>query len=102
MSCTSLLTRGCAMASTSLAGVQLATPDLRRSSRRRSRFWRLPILPAVILGTVLIAGIAAPWIAPHDPIRGVLSDRLLPPVWSDGGSTRFLLGTDHLGRDVLS
>jgi len=47
----------------------------------------------------------APWIAPHDPFNLAtleLSDARLPPAWSPGGSTKFLLGTDDQGRDILS
>ncbi|MDA0262557.1 MAG: ABC transporter permease subunit [Chloroflexi bacterium] len=110
-----------------------------------ARTW--PILPVFLLSLVVISGVAAPWIAPHDPDRGVLQERNLPPFWSGattasktvadsvaledqgrlislrqaqlidpqavvgdqievviqpGGSTKYLLGTDQLGRDLLS
>src|SRR5205814_1843786 len=41
-------------------------------------------------------------IAPHDPQVGLLGERFRPPAWQQGGSTAHLLGTDHVGRDVLS
>lgn len=63
---------------------------------------RLPILPTSILAILVVAGAAAPWLAPHDPIIGVLDNRLVPPMWLDGGRAEFPLGTDHLGRDLLS
>ena len=63
---------------------------------------RWPIIPVLLLSLVIIAGITAPWISPHDPEVGSLRDRTLPPAWMEGGSTEYLLGTDHLGRDVLS
>jgi peptide/nickel transport system permease protein len=44
----------------------------------------------------------AGYIAPHDPTFQTLGKRLTPGVWVPGGSTTFLLGTDHLGRDMLS
>jgi ABC-type dipeptide/oligopeptide/nickel transport system permease subunit len=44
----------------------------------------------------------APWIAPHDPIEQDLLSAQLPPAWMQGGDTAYLLGTDSLGRDVLS
>ena len=66
----------------------------------RSR--RVPVIPLMILILFIVVGVAAPWIAPHDPIRGKLQDRNLPPAWLEGGSTKFLLGTDELGRDLLS
>jgi peptide/nickel transport system permease protein len=56
-----------------------------------------------IVGLVLIlTAILAPWIAPHDPNVGVLDNRLLPPFWQEGGRAAFPLGTDTLGRDILS
>ena len=108
---------------------------------------RLPIFPVALLSLVVFAGIAAPWISPHDPEKGELRERNLPPVWFSSesatktvverptiegrrsqinlrkareqhpnaqlgdeievvtkasGSSKFLLGTDGLGRDVLS
>ena len=50
---------------------------------------------------VLIA-ILAPVLAPHDPLQGVLIERLQPPVWAEEGSAKHILGTDRLGRDILS
>ncbi len=109
------------------------------------RTW--PIVPVFLLSLVLVSGVAAPWIAPHDPDRGILQERNLPPFWSGdetafktvaesvdlgeqgrfislrnaqkidpqavvgdslevvirpAGSTKYLLGTDQLGRDLLS
>jgi peptide/nickel transport system permease protein len=61
-----------------------------------------PFIPAaIILGLVLVS-IFADVLAPHDPQVGLLGERFKPPVWQAGGSDRYLLGTDHLGRDVLS
>jgi peptide/nickel transport system permease protein len=63
---------------------------------------RLPLIPMFILATFVVTGIAAQWIAPHNPERGDIRARNVPPAWLEGGSTKYLLGTDHLGRDVLS
>src|SRR5690625_1442542 len=41
-------------------------------------------------------------LAPHDPAGADITRRLLPPVWQSGGDSAHLLGTDQLGRDVLS
>jgi peptide/nickel transport system permease protein len=49
-----------------------------------------------------VVGITAPWISPHNPERGSLRERNLPPFWVEAGSTTHFLGTDHLGRDVMS
>jgi peptide/nickel transport system permease protein len=50
---------------------------------------------------VLVA-ILAPWIAPHSPTEIQLSESLRPPAWQNEGSSAHLLGTDKLGRDILS
>lgn len=55
----------------------------------------------IILAVVLVA-IFAPWIAPYDPYKQNLIARLKPPFWMDGGSLKYLLGTDNYGRDLLS
>ena len=80
-------------------------PAARVSRRARyvSEIRRLPLLPVVILLVVLvIPAIFADQIAPHDPTRGSLRGRLAPPVWQAGGSSEHILGTDKVGRDILS
>ena len=72
--------------------------------------WRLsafrsegfPAIPIAILAGVVFVAIFANALAPYDPEVGTLGDRFRPPVWQTGGSDAHLLGTDHLGRDVLS
>jgi len=64
---------------------------------RRFRGNPLSVFGFSILVLLVIVAIIGPWIAPHDPLRQVLSDRLLPP-----GSASHWLGTDQLGRDILS
>ncbi|MBH9576561.1 ABC transporter permease subunit [Inhella proteolytica] len=60
-------------------------------------------LAALIVFCLLVAAaLAAPWLAPHDPIEQYRAHMLTPPAWAEGGSSRFLLGTDELGRDILS
>ena len=61
-----------------------------------------PLIPMSILGTLLFLAVFANVLAPHDPEVGSLGERFRPPVWQQGGSEKFLLGSDHLGRDVLS
>ena len=118
-----------------------------RIARRAWRLRHLPLIPMFILIVFLITGIAAPWIAPHNPERGDIRARNVPPFWvgeetqlkvvvetvqtgeggsqisltdagrkmadavvgdevdvliKKGGSTKYLFGTDHLGRDMLS
>ena len=73
-----------------------------RIARRAWRLRRWPLIPMLILVIFILTGVFAPLIAPHDPERGNLRERNLPPVWEEGGSSKFFLGTDHLGRDMLS
>lgn len=73
-----------------------------RIARRAWRLRRLPLIPMFVLVVFVFTGVTANWIAPHDPERGNLRARNAPPVWMDGGSSEYLLGTDHLGRDMLS
>jgi peptide/nickel transport system permease protein len=108
---------------------------------------RLPLVSILLLAVVVVAGITAPWISPHNPTRGTLTDRNMPGFWAGDqtalkivvaevaagegfkqisledarkvraeavvgeevevvtrrtGGTKYLLGTDHLGRDLLS
>lgn len=63
---------------------------------------RYPIIPAGILGLIILAAVFAPLIAPHDPEFGYLGDREIPPFWSEEGSFNHLLGTDQQGRDIFS
>lgn len=74
-------------------------PTRRRSRARQLRPWyRITplVLGIVIVGLLVAVAILAPWLAPHDPIHQDLSAVLRPP------SAQHLLGTDKLGRDVLS
>lgn len=73
-----------------------------RIARRAWRLRRLPLIPILVLIIFVISGLGANWIAPHNPERGDIRARNVPPAFMEGGSTKYLLGTDHLGRDVLS
>src|SRR5262245_35182235 len=61
----------------------------------------VPILPAAIIGLFVMFALFAPLLAPYDPTQIALTQKLKPPLLF-GGSTAHLLGTDTLGRDVLS
>lgn len=71
---------------------------------RWGRFLRDPsaVLGSFLLAILIISAIAAPVLAPHDPGLTNLQLRNTPPAWSEGGSTDHLLGTDPVGRDILS
>ena len=123
-------------------------PVLLRIAKTIRTLRRYPLIPLAMLLVVLVAGIGANWLAPHDPENaGDLSDRVQPPFWQGAaflekavvekvavgqrfrevsleearaikedvvvgdrldvqiraaGTTKFLLGTDHIGRDILS
>jgi peptide/nickel transport system permease protein len=68
-------------------------------SRRRD----LPALAGLgVIAAAVVVAAFAPALAPSDPVKNRLLDRLTPPMWAQGGSSRHPLGTDTLGRDVLS
>lgn len=80
--------------------------DRARVTERRKflrRVWRLKggLLGAAITLIIVLIAIFGPMVAPHDPIAGRMLDRLKPPFWL-GGTTKYLLGTDQIGRDELS
>jgi peptide/nickel transport system permease protein len=54
-----------------------------------------------VISAMLVAALAAPWLAPHDPLEQDLLNPFQSPVWK-GGDTAHALGTDSLGRDILS
>jgi peptide/nickel transport system permease protein len=56
----------------------------------------------LMLFGLVVTALLSPHVAPHNPIRERLIDRLLPPAWEESGEWRYLLGTDHLGRDIVS
>ena len=70
--------------------------------------WRhtpVAMVATLTLLVMLIAAFGADWIAPHNPFDLAtieLLDALKPPVWADDGTTKYLLGTDSQGRDLLS
>ena len=64
---------------------------------------RYPVIPVAMLTFLLvIPAVLASQVAPHDPLKGSLSNRLKAPAWQEGGSLEYPLGTDKLGRDILS
>jgi dipeptide transport system permease protein len=52
--------------------------------------------------TLVVVALAAPLLAPHDPLAQDLLSSFLPPFWRGGADPSFILGTDSLGRDILS
>ena len=65
-------------------------------------FRRWPFIPVAVVLFLVIVAIFAELVSPHDPLEGDLDDRNVPPAWSEEGTSEFLLGTDHIGRGILS
>jgi ABC-type dipeptide/oligopeptide/nickel transport system permease subunit len=63
---------------------------------------RWGVAAAVVLLLIVASAVFAPWIAPHDPLAVNIRHRLGPPAWMQGGTAEHLLGTDQVGRDLLS
>jgi len=81
----------------------------RREWRKRigglsRELWRdkAGLIGVVLMAVLIFMALAAPVLAPHDPTSQDLRARLKPPLWSAKGTWNHILGTDHLGRDVLS
>ena len=60
------------------------------------------IIGLVVVAVLIMLAVFADIIAPHSPIEQYRDATLVPPAWSEGGSSKFLLGTDPVGRDILS
>ncbi|MBA7527823.1 Glutathione transport system permease protein GsiD [subsurface metagenome] len=63
---------------------------------------RTAFLGAIIVLSFILIAILAPFVAPHDPLKASIVNRLQPPFWIEGGSSTYLLGADEIGRDILS
>lgn len=81
-----------------LAPVPSPTRLILRRGLRHTGF----LIGAGILLLIVLAALAAPLIAPHDPYAQDVSRRLIPPIWQAKGTWDHVLGTDKLGRDYLS
>lgn len=57
---------------------------------------------AAVLSMIILVGLFAPWLTPHDPYEQELSQRLINPIWHEDGTWTHPLGTDALGRDYLT
>jgi len=81
-----------------VAGAIPAAPARRRSAWRG----RLPLVPLAIIGVFVVAALFANVLSPADPEEQTLRERFRPPVWDERGTVKHVLGTDRLGRDLLS
>ena len=82
--------------------VALPSHPPRSAWRRAFRLGDIPLVPTLILLVIAFVAVFANQLAPHNPEIGSLAARFKPPFWQSGGSAQYLLGTDQLGRDVLS
>jgi peptide/nickel transport system permease protein/dipeptide transport system permease protein len=69
-----------------------------------AQLWRnkTAVAGLFIITAFVLCALFAPWLSPHDPIETALYDQLKPPAWEAAGSSKNILGTDDLGRDILS
>jgi peptide/nickel transport system permease protein/dipeptide transport system permease protein len=69
-----------------------------------SQLWRnkTAVAGLIIITVFIFCGILAPYLSPHDPLEVSLYDQIKPPVWHESGTWNNILGTDDLGRDILS
>jgi ABC-type dipeptide/oligopeptide/nickel transport system permease subunit len=79
-------------------------PQLRQAASllRKLMGDKVALAAALFLLVLLFVSVFAAYVAPHDPAEQDLMHRLWPPAWSEKGMPKYLLGTDQLGRDVLS
>ena len=86
-----------------MAGVSLNKPP-----SAVAEFWhyfsenRGAVIGLWVFAALILLAVFAPLIAPHDPTSQARDALLVPPFWQDGGSATYLLGTDAIGRDILS
>lgn len=80
---------------------EATSPDIRTLWRAVFSSPRI-VFGLAVLAAMVAAAIGAPLLAPHDPLDQDLMNSFLPPIWAAGGDPAYPLGTDNLGRDVLS
>jgi len=85
-----------------MSSVETATISAPRARLNLSAIMRLPFIPIFILSVLVICAIFGNQLAPHNPTALNLGMALKPPGWVEGGSWAYPLGTDNLGRDILS
>ena len=74
------------------------------AGRSMRRLWRLKwgLVAGALMLLIVGVSVAAPWIVPYSPVEVDIRHRLAPPAWMDRGTPDHLLGTDQIGRDLLS
>jgi peptide/nickel transport system permease protein len=74
----------------------------RRATLRRLLRLRWGLAAGAVLLVIIVSAVLAPWVSPHDPLAVNIRHRLAPPAWMEGGDVQHVLGTDQIGRDLLS
>src|SRR5262245_18833258 len=82
-----------------VAGSRPTVPARQRAS---ARVRRLPLFALSIIGAFVLCALFANVLSPADPEEQSLRQRFTPPVWEERGTWKHVLGTDRLGRDLLS
>lgn len=86
----------------------ITAEDMIHRSSTLKEFWRIfsshrgALMGLIFLTLILLCTIFASNLAPYDPLEQFRDHMLTPPSWVEGGSSEFLLGTDEIGRDMLS
>lgn len=83
-------------------GLDVVFPTPGQIMRQRMMTHKGFIIGGVMVLIIFMIAVFAPYIAGHDPYHQDLSNRMIPPVWSEQGSWDHPLGTDNIGRDYLS
>jgi peptide/nickel transport system permease protein len=83
-------------------GVSAPIPAATARQRSGLRGQRLPVVSLTIIAVFVVAALFAHVLSPADPEEQTLRERFTPPVWEERGTAQHLLGTDRLGRDLLS
>ena len=68
------------------------------------QLWRnkTAVAGLLVITLFVLTAILAPFLSPHNPVEVSLYDQIIPPIWEEGGTWKNILGTDDLGRDILS
>ncbi len=68
------------------------------------QLWRnkTAVAGLLVITLFVLTAILAPFLSPHNPVEASLYDQIKPPIWEEGGTWTNILGTDDLGRDILS
>jgi peptide/nickel transport system permease protein len=82
--------------------VEEQTPSLLNLIFRKMWQLRLGVFGSILLMILIIIAVFAPYLAPHNPYEQDIANRLRPPFWIEGAQPDYPIGTDYLGRDLLS